>query len=156
MAASAISEVRPALAIHTIMGPFLARAADTIGFSGGTMQGTLFTQAASTTTWSGKIDLSNYALVLPVTMLTLSDNATLGMARFAGSASVLVARASSGDAHMEQVDAFDLNLLAAQWQASQATWAAGDFTNGGNVSAFDLNVLAANWQFGFPGQSPSA
>jgi hypothetical protein len=31
---------------------------------------------------------------------------------------------------------------------SGALWSAGDFTGDGKVDAFDLNLLAANWQFG--------
>jgi hypothetical protein len=54
-----------------------------------------------------------------------------------------------GDANMDgAVDAFDLNTVAASWQAGGKLWTDGDFTGDGVVNAFDLNALAANWQGG--------
>ena len=38
------------------------------------------------------------------------------------------------------------NALAAHWQQTARTWSAGDFTGDGKIDAFDLNALAANWQ----------
>jgi autotransporter-associated beta strand protein len=68
----------------------------------------------------------------------------------------LVVMAHNGDATLDGVvDSFDLNRLAAHWQASNRVWSSGDFNNDGIVDAFDLNILAANWQFGTPGTSLS-
>lgn len=54
-----------------------------------------------------------------------------------------------GDANIDGlVDAFDINILAANWQSSSRFWRDGDFTGDGFVDAFDLNALAANWQGG--------
>jgi hypothetical protein len=52
-----------------------------------------------------------------------------------------------GDANLDGVvDAFDLNVLASNWQAGGRLWTEGDFTADGVVDAFDLNALAGNWQ----------
>jgi hypothetical protein len=90
--------------------------------------------------------------------LALADNADLGLITFRGQTgltadNLILTVARLGDANLDlQVDAFDLNLLAAHWQQSSgALWSAGDFTGDGAVNAFDLNALAANWQFGVTG-----
>jgi hypothetical protein len=58
-----------------------------------------------------------------------------------------------GDANKDgKIDAFDLNVLASEWQAS-GDGLPGDFNGDGKVDAFDLNLLAANWQFGVDGAS---
>ncbi len=55
-----------------------------------------------------------------------------------------------GDTDLDgQVSAVDLNSLALNWLASDATsWAQGDFNGDGNVNASDLNDLGLNWQSG--------
>jgi hypothetical protein len=51
----------------------------------------------------------------------------------------------TGDA---KVDAFDLNVLAGNWQKPTALGiAAGDLNLDGTVDAFDLNLLASRWQW---------
>jgi rhamnogalacturonan endolyase len=53
---------------------------------------------------------------------------------------------ANGD-HM--VDAFDLNIVAANWQKATAGGpSVGDFNSDGTVDAFDLNMIAVNWQAG--------
>lgn len=53
-----------------------------------------------------------------------------------------------GDANLDgTVDAQDLNLVALNWQRSDATsWAQGDFSGEGKVDATDLNRLGIHWQ----------
>jgi hypothetical protein len=46
------------------------------------------------------------------------------------------------------VNAFDLNLLAAHWQAPAATRPQGDMTADGTVDASDLNLVTTRWQAG--------
>jgi hypothetical protein len=59
--------------------------------------------------------------------------------------------ASLGDANKDgKIDAFDLNLLAQDWQKT-LDGAPADFNGDGKIDAFDLNLLASNWQFGVPG-----
>ena len=55
-----------------------------------------------------------------------------------------------GDANLdEQVNAADLNALALNWCADDATsWEQGDFNGDGIVNAVDLNDLALNWRGG--------
>ena len=55
-----------------------------------------------------------------------------------------------GDADLDgQVNAADLNALALNWQADDATsWVQGDFNGDGLVNATDLNDLALNWRSG--------
>jgi hypothetical protein len=62
-----------------------------------------------------------------------------------------------GDANFDgAVNAFDLNVVAANWQATDRIWTQGDFNNDGMVDAFDLNALAANWQAGTAGSLAAA
>jgi hypothetical protein len=53
-----------------------------------------------------------------------------------------------GDANLDgTVDAGDLNLVALNWQRSDATsWAQGDFSGEGIVNVSDLNALGIHWQ----------
>jgi hypothetical protein len=88
------------------------------------------------------------------TTLALADSADLHLTTFRGipldDNALILVTARLGDANLDNhVDAFDLNLLAAHWQQSNALWSAGDFTGDGKIDAFDLNVLAASWQVGF-------
>ena len=55
-----------------------------------------------------------------------------------------------GDTDLDgQVNAADLNALALNWRADDATsWAQGDFNGDGLVNAIDLNDLALNWRSG--------
>ena len=55
-----------------------------------------------------------------------------------------------GDVDLDgQVNATDLNALALNWRADDATsWAQGDFNGDGLVNAIDLNDLALNWRSG--------
>lgn len=52
-----------------------------------------------------------------------------------------------GDANLDgQVNATDLNALALNWLADDATsWGQGDFNGDGHVNAMDQNDLALNW-----------
>jgi hypothetical protein len=62
-----------------------------------------------------------------------------------------------GDANLDNmVNAFDLNVLAANWQGTGKFWMQGDFTGDGVVNAFDLNALAANWMNAVPGSFTAA
>jgi hypothetical protein len=58
-----------------------------------------------------------------------------------------------GDANGDRVvDAFDLNLLTANWQAgTPSEVAVADLNLDGRVDAFDLNILASRWQAGVGG-----
>jgi hypothetical protein len=48
-----------------------------------------------------------------------------------------------------RVDSSDLNTLALNWRAVDATsWGQGDFNGDSNVNAADLNHLAISWQSG--------
>jgi hypothetical protein len=90
------------------------------------------------------------------TSLALVDNGDLHLTAFRGLAlddnSLILVQAHLGDATLDgKVDAFDLNKLAANWQATAKVWSGGDFNGDGKVDAFDLNLLAANWQFGVAG-----
>jgi hypothetical protein len=104
-------------------------------------------------TWTGKGLTSSTIPATPNTFLALAGNADLGYTTFRGQAvnanALLLSMARFGDATLDgNVDAFDLNLLAAHWQQPlNALWSSGDFTGDDKVDAFDLNVLAANWQF---------
>ena len=55
-----------------------------------------------------------------------------------------------GDTNLDgRVNATDLNSLALNWRATDATsWGQGDFNGDGNVNATDLNELALNWRSG--------
>ncbi len=61
-----------------------------------------------------------------------------------------------GDSDLDgQVNAADLNALALNWRADEATsWAQGDFNGDGSVNAIDLNDLALNWRSGGIQTSP--
>jgi hypothetical protein len=43
------------------------------------------------------------------------------------------------------VNSFDLNVVAANWLKTGATWGTGDFNGDGTVNSFDLNLLASHW-----------
>jgi hypothetical protein len=52
----------------------------------------------------------------------------------------------AGDSTLsDYVDGSDLNVLLANWGATNATWATGDLTGDGIVDGSDLNVLLSNW-----------
>jgi autotransporter-associated beta strand protein len=96
---------------------------------------------------------SSTAQATPGMTIALADNADLGYSSFRGTTidpdALIIVATRYGDASLDgQVDAFDLNLLAAHWQQSNAFWSAGDFTGDGYVDAFDLNLLAGHWQTG--------
>jgi hypothetical protein len=108
-------------------------------------------------TWTGNGITSSTIPTTPNTSLALADNAHLNLTAFRGieglnANSLILVQARNGDATLNGVvDAFDLNILAANWQTGGKIWSSGDFTGDGLVDAFDLNVLAANWQFGSGG-----
>jgi hypothetical protein len=106
--------------------------------------------------WNGPGISSSTVPAAANTTLALADNADLNLSTLRGesslASSLFVVQAHIGDANLDgKVNAFDLNLLAAHWQANGVLWSAGDFTGDGKVNAFDLNALAASWQFGTGG-----
>jgi hypothetical protein len=111
--------------------------------------------------WNGPGITSSSIPTIPDTSLALADNATLGYTSFRSltvdANSLLLAIALLGDATLDNnVDAFDLNRLASNWQsATNVLWSDGDFNQDVKVDAFDLNLLAAQWQFGTTVSSPS-
>ena len=52
---------------------------------------------------------------------------------------------TNGDGRVDDADA---SILAANWQAADATWVMGDFNNDGFVNDADATILAANWHVG--------
>lgn len=112
--------------------------------------------------WNGPGITSSTVASSPGTSLALVDNAHLGLTSFRGitglnADSLIITQAQNGDATLDDiVDAFDLNIVAANWQQGAGLWSSGDFTGDGIVDAFDLNVLAANWQFGTGGSLAAA
>jgi hypothetical protein len=51
-----------------------------------------------------------------------------------------------GDATCDgYVDGGDLNMLLANWNKTDASWADGDFTGDGFIDGGDLNILLSNW-----------
>ncbi len=57
-----------------------------------------------------------------------------------------VYQAVGGDAGLDgRVDVTDLAVLAANWNAPDASWSQGEFTGDGLVDVSDLAVLAARW-----------
>jgi hypothetical protein len=104
--------------------------------------------------WTGNGITSSTILTTPNTTLALADNADLGLTTFRGQNvdenSLIITQSLFGDATLDGfVDAFDLNLIAANWQKpANALWSDGDFTGDGTVDAFDLNLLASHWQLG--------
>jgi hypothetical protein len=167
----------------------------------------VLTIAGSTNNWTGKLDLTDNALILSAAdaaaqtalmaqvrnqitsgsaggtwtgngitssslptlngtansyTLAVADAGDLGVTSYRGQTgldanSTIVVVTRNGDATLDfVVDAFDLNILAANWQTNGKIWSSGDFTGDGTVDAFDLNVLAANWQFGVGGSLQAA
>jgi O-glycosyl hydrolase len=80
-----------------------------------------------------------------------------GSSAGAVAAGAVVARVM-GDANGDgKVDAFDLNMVATNWQTVNAGASTiGDFNGVGKVDAFDLNLLALNWQAGVTTQVTTA
>jgi hypothetical protein len=49
-----------------------------------------------------------------------------------------------------------LNKLASNWQQTGKVWSSGDLTGDGKVDAFDLNLIASNWQYASAGSLDAA
>ncbi len=129
----------PSGTIDVASGGFVAKKS-----AGNSLATLLAWQDAGSNTGKGLV--SSWIQSNPNYGLAVVDNAALGLTSFLGrdvtSDSLLVAPALVGDANLDGVASFaDLVALAANYGATNRTWAAGDFTADRVVNYVDLSLI---------------
>ena len=101
--------------------------------------------------WVGVGIVSHSAAANSQRALGIADNASLGLATFAGqsvgSTSVLIRYTYLGDANLDgRVDVSDLGTVGSNWQKAGRVWSQGDFNYDNVVNVTDLGDVGSNWQ----------